>query len=128
MGAMSKTVHVIGATGRSGQAVCRALIARGDTPVPVVRDATKWAATGLPGTPRIADLTDAPALAAALSGATDVVSCAHARHAAAILAAAPDAEKSSYSAAPDATRAGPTITETASSSGRPRCCAPAAPA
>jgi uncharacterized protein YbjT (DUF2867 family) len=90
---VAETVHVIGATGRSGLAACRALLARGDTPVPVVRDAAKWIATGLPGTPRIADLTDAPALGAALSGARAVVSCAHARHAAAILAAAPDAKK-----------------------------------
>jgi uncharacterized protein YbjT (DUF2867 family) len=90
---MAETVHVIGATGRSGLAVCRALLARGDTPVAVVRDAARWIASGLRGAPRIADLTDPPALAAALAGATSVVSCAHARHAAAILAAAPDARK-----------------------------------
>jgi uncharacterized protein YbjT (DUF2867 family) len=90
---VAEPVHVIGATGRSGLAVCQALLARGDTPVPIVRDAEKWRAAGLPGTPRIADLTDAATLSAALSSAKTVVSCAHARHAAAILAAAPDAEK-----------------------------------
>ena len=79
-------VHVIGASGRTGAQLCRSL--QGDF-VPVVRDPARWAATGLPGTPRVADLADLPALRAALSGATRVVSCAHARHAAAVIAAAP---------------------------------------
>jgi nucleoside-diphosphate-sugar epimerase len=57
--------------------------------VPVVRDAGKWAATGLAGEARIADLRDAGALAAALWDAVAVVSCAHARHAKAVLSAAP---------------------------------------
>ena len=78
-------VHVIGASGRSGAALCRALGARA---VPVVRDAARWAATGLPGAPRVADLEGA-GLATALAGAATVVSCAHARHVPAILAAAP---------------------------------------
>jgi uncharacterized protein YbjT (DUF2867 family) len=82
-------VHVIGASGRSGAAVCRALAAAGRQPVPVVRSAARWAATGLAGTPRLADLTDSAALRQALDGAAQVVSCAHARHAPAILAAAP---------------------------------------
>lgn len=85
----SEEIHVIGASGRSGVALCRALLDAGKTPVPVIRDTAKWAATNLPGTPRIADLTNAPALRAALSGATKIVSCAHARHAPAILQAAP---------------------------------------
>lgn len=55
----------------------------------MVRDAARWAATGLPGTPAIADLRDAGALRTALAGAGRVVSCAHARWAPAILAAAP---------------------------------------
>ena len=40
-------VHIIGASGRSGVALCRSLL--GDTAplVPVVRDAAKWAATGI---------------------------------------------------------------------------------
>ena len=49
-----------------------------------MRDRAKW-----PGEARVADLTDALALRAALRGAKRVVSCAHARHAPAILAAAP---------------------------------------
>jgi nucleoside-diphosphate-sugar epimerase len=90
---MPQTVHIIGASGRSGAALCRALLDAGDSPVPVVRDAARWHATGLPGEPRIADLTGAAALARALSDAGTVVSCAHARHAPAILAAAPPAAK-----------------------------------
>ena len=83
-------VHVIGASGRSGAALARALLEAGIPVVPVVRDAARWAATGLPGTPRVADLTDAAALRAALAGAARIASTAHARHAPAILAAAPD--------------------------------------
>jgi uncharacterized protein YbjT (DUF2867 family) len=84
-------IAVIGASGRSGTALCRALLAEGMAFRPVVRDAAKWAATGLPGTPRIAELADATALRAALEGADRIVNCAHARHAGAILAAAPAA-------------------------------------
>lgn len=86
---MSGAVHVIGASGRSGAALCRALPEAGWSVVPVVRSAARWASTGLRATPRLADIGDAAALAAALAGATHVVSCAHARHAGAILAAAP---------------------------------------
>jgi hypothetical protein len=57
--------------------------------VPVVRDAAKWRAGGLPGAPRIADLTDAAALRAALRGGARVVSCAHARFVPAVLDAGP---------------------------------------
>src|SRR5437879_6058933 len=85
----SSTVHVIGASGRSGIALCRALAAEGTAVVPVVRSLEKFRASGLPGSPVLANLTDAPALAAALSGAQRIVSCAHARHTAAILRAAP---------------------------------------
>ena len=55
-----------------------------------MRNAARWAETALPATPRLADLT-APAtnLSAALADATLIASCAHARHAPAILAAAP---------------------------------------
>ncbi|WP_338662169.1 NmrA family NAD(P)-binding protein [Pararoseomonas sp. SCSIO 73927] len=81
-----EVVAVIGASGRSGSALCRALGERGIPYRPVVRDAAKWAATGLPGEPAIADLGDAPALRAALAGASRVASCAHARHAPEILA------------------------------------------
>ena len=79
-------VHVIGASGRSGAALARSL---GPRIVPVVRDGLKWAALGFDIPPVIADLTDAVALARALRGATHVVSCAHARHAAPMIAAAP---------------------------------------
>jgi uncharacterized protein YbjT (DUF2867 family) len=82
-------VHVIGASGRSGAALCRSLAADGIAFVPVIRNAARWAATNLPAPPRLADLTAPPALRAALADATHVVSCAHARHAPAILAAAP---------------------------------------
>ena len=89
------TVHVIGASGRSGAALCRALLADGVPFVPVVRDPARWAATGLPGEPRVADLEGA-GLAAALSGAQRVASCAHARHIPAILAAAPSDAQSAF--------------------------------
>lgn len=81
-------VHVIGATGRSGSALCRAL---GDAAVPVVRDPARWTDSGTPHSARVADLTDPVALRAALADATAVICTAHARYAAAILAAAPPA-------------------------------------
>lgn len=82
-------IAVVGASGRSGAALCRALEVGGETFVPVVRNAVRWAATGLPGLPRVADLRDAAALRYALAGAEAVVSCAHARWTSAILAGAP---------------------------------------
>jgi len=82
-------ISLIGATGGSGQALARALLAEDAAFIPVVRDAAKWAALGLPGAPRIADLGDVAALRLALQGAEIVISTAHARHAPAILAAAP---------------------------------------
>jgi uncharacterized protein YbjT (DUF2867 family) len=85
--------HVIGASGRSGAALCRRLAEVGEAFVPVVRDPARWAATGLPGSPRVADLTDPNPLQQALGDAEAVVSCAHARHAPAILAAARRARK-----------------------------------
>ena len=81
----------MGASGRSGAALCRALLARGVPVVPVVRDPARWVSLGLPGTPRVADLTQPDALTRALADARRVASCAHARHAPAILAAAPGA-------------------------------------
>lgn len=83
-------IHVIAASGRSGLALCRALAARGDEVVPVVRDPAKFAAFGLGFAPRQADLGDAAALRAALADAAVVVNTAHARHAAAIIAASPE--------------------------------------
>jgi len=79
-------VHVIGASGRSGTALCRTL---GRSAVPVVRDASRWQPDGAAQSPRVADLTDAEALQAALADATAIVSTAHARYASAIIAAAP---------------------------------------
>lgn len=81
--------YVIGASGRSGSVLCAALAQAGTPVMAVVRDAAKWRALNLPGQARVADLADASALADALHGAGRVVSCAHARHTPAILAAAP---------------------------------------
>ena len=86
---MIDSVHVIGASGRSGLALCRSLLADGISVTPVVRDPAKWATSGLAGDARIADLRAPDALRAALVGATRIVSCAHAKHTPAILAAAP---------------------------------------
>ena len=83
---MTENVHIVGASGRSGTSLSAALRARGTGVIPVIRDPAKG--TGAE-THRIADLTDPDALRAALAGATDIVSCAHARYAPAIIAAAP---------------------------------------
>ena len=85
-------VHVIGASGRSGQVLYRALLGRGTAVIPVIRNLGRWTATGLPGTPRIADLVGT-GLGAALADAESVVSCVHAHHIPAILAAAPAARR-----------------------------------
>ncbi|MBR0646436.1 SDR family oxidoreductase [Plastoroseomonas hellenica] len=79
-------IAVIGASGRSGTALCRALLAEGLDVIPVVRDARRWT---LPGAPRIADLRDPIGLKRALQGAERIASGAHARWTPAILAAAP---------------------------------------
>jgi nucleoside-diphosphate-sugar epimerase len=86
---MADRVHIIGASGRSGIALSRSLLADHVSLVPVVRDPAKWRSTGIAAAARIADLTDAGRLRDALQDATYVVSCAHARHTAAVLAAAP---------------------------------------
>ena len=86
---MLTRVHVIGASGRSGIVLCRSLLADGIAVVPVVRNLDKWEMHGLEPVARQADLRQPDALAAALADATHIVSCAHARHAKAILAAAP---------------------------------------
>lgn len=80
-------IALIGASGRSGAALARALHAQGTPFRAVVRDGAKWAALGIAAPHAVADLHDAPALRAALEGATTTSSCAHARHAPAILAA-----------------------------------------
>ncbi len=86
---MAEAVHVIGA-GRSGSALCRALLAQGIPVVPVVRNAARLpadiAAQSPP--PRLADLTGPEAeLREALAGARYVISTAHASHIPAILQA-----------------------------------------
>ncbi len=86
---MVERVHVIGASGRSGKSLSRVLLARGSSIVPVVRDLAKWAATGIAQPARKSDLRDLQALRAVLVDATHIVSCAHARHAGAVIAAAP---------------------------------------
>jgi uncharacterized protein YbjT (DUF2867 family) len=83
-------VHVIGASGRSGQALCRALAARGVAVVALVRSLAKWQATGLAGEARVIELTDHFSLQLALRDALRVVSCAHARHTRAIVESAPE--------------------------------------
>src|ERR1700758_5398178 len=92
---MTDPVHVIGASGRSGLALCRSLLADGVPVVPVVRDPAKWLAAGLGGAGRAgeplqADLRAPEALRAALAGAMRIVSCAHARHTPTIVATAPE--------------------------------------
>lgn len=86
---MTQSVHVIGASGRSGVALCTAILNAGGAVVPVVRDPAKWQAIGLSGTARRADLADARSLRDALRDAARIVSCAHARHAPAVIDAAP---------------------------------------
>ena len=86
---MLPLVHVIGASGRSGAALCAALLARGQGFIPVVREPARWRATGLPGAPRRAEIEDQVALAGTLADAAWVVSTAHARHAGRVIAAAP---------------------------------------
>ena len=81
---------MIGASGRSGGALCAALRAEGTQVVPVIRNPARWPG---PEAARVADLEDSAALRSALSGAEWVVSCAHARHARAILEAAPESAR-----------------------------------
>jgi nucleoside-diphosphate-sugar epimerase len=90
---MIPPVHVIGASGRCGLALCRALQVGGVPAVPVVRNAVKWRSAGTGEPARVADLADAAALRDALGDAVLVASCAHARHTQAIIAAAPPAAR-----------------------------------
>ncbi|HEX2939629.1 MAG TPA: NAD(P)H-binding protein [Rhodopila sp.] len=88
---MTAIVHVVGASGRSGQALIHALLADAIQVVPVVRNPTKWQASGIALPARQADLRRPETMAAALADAHTVVSCAHARYASTILQAAPAA-------------------------------------
>jgi nucleoside-diphosphate-sugar epimerase len=86
-------IHLIGASGRSGQALAHALRSRNTAFTPVIRNPARWPG---PEAPVIADLSDpsfATCLSDALGTAETVVSCAHARHIPAILAAAPRATR-----------------------------------
>lgn len=89
---MPSSIHVIGASGRSGAALCRALLSAGQTVIPVVRDAGRLPddiARACPP-PRLINLEDdTTAISAALQDARHIVNTAHARHTATILAAAP---------------------------------------
>lgn len=80
-------IALVGAAGRSGAHLARALAAQRRPFRAVVRDAANWHSLGLPADVATADLLDATSLADALHGADVVVSCAHARHAPALLAA-----------------------------------------
>jgi nucleoside-diphosphate-sugar epimerase len=86
---MPDPVHIIGASGRSGAALSRALESRSTPIVPVVRDLARWQALSLPSLARQADLASPAAMRAALHDATRIVSCAHARYAPVIIEAAP---------------------------------------
>ena len=95
---MSEPVHIIGASGKSGQALTRRLLAEGIGVVPVVRSAEWQPPAGLRADPRLApvrraDLGDETALASALADARRIVNTAHARHTKALLAAAPAAAR-----------------------------------
>ena len=109
-------VTVLAATGRLGQALVRHLLAEGHEVVAVGRDPAKLALLPDAVTRRVADFGDGPALAAAITDATRLVSCANAAHVPAILAAldwqtpghAPDrlvlmGSTRRFSAVPDAT-------------------------
>lgn len=85
-----ETVFVIGATGRTGAALCRRLTEAGQRYVPVVRDAIKWRALALPGERRVIDLSDPRWIGDSLAEARVVISCAHARYTASLLAATPE--------------------------------------
>lgn len=85
----SVQVHIIGASGRTGVALCRSLLTDAMPLVPVVRNMEKWAATGIDVAPHIADLGNPAMLHSALESATHIVCCAHAHHAGVVIEAAP---------------------------------------
>ncbi|OUJ14178.1 NADH-ubiquinone oxidoreductase [Acetobacter sp. DsW_063] len=95
-------VHVIGAGGRSGAALCKALLAQGRAVVPVVRDDERYrrglaragvapAGEGVLREARFADLeASLPPLRRALADATTVVCTAHARNVPVVLSCMPE--------------------------------------
>ena len=87
-------VHVIGASGKSGMALTRRLLADGIGVVPVVRSRDWQPPADLRADPQLAaprraDLGDTAGMAAALADAARIANTAHARHTARLLAAAP---------------------------------------
>ncbi len=83
-------VYVIGAGGRSGAALCRALLSRDIPVIPVLRDVRRLPAdiAGRCLPPRVADLTSLESqLRAAFAGARYVVNTAHARYLPALIQA-----------------------------------------
>lgn len=90
---MTDAVFIIGATGRTGAALCRRLAEAGRPFVPVVRDAALWRELGLPGERRVLDLSETRSVGHTLEDARIIVSCAHARHTATILEATGEATR-----------------------------------
>jgi len=84
---MTPPVVVLGAAGRSGRAVCRALVAAGMPVRALIR--RPRSAAGPPAEAEIVVAADADAQARASAGARSVVSCAPAEASAALLAALP---------------------------------------
>ena len=80
-------VHVLGAAGRIGQAVCRELAYQGVPYIPLVRDTLTWRKAGLPGTPRTVDALDSYAMREALKDSVRVLSCLSPHHTSTIVAA-----------------------------------------
>lgn len=85
----SGPVCIVGASGRSGAALCRALLAQGQKIIAVVRSQGNLAPDIAQACQavRIADLTEPATLTLAFEDAAIVVNTAHARHLPAILAA-----------------------------------------
>lgn len=86
-------VALLGATSKTGRYVVTALCEHGHHVVAVGRDPARLATLDPRAERRCADIADQTALRAALAGADCVASLAHARHTAAVLAAAPPASR-----------------------------------
>lgn len=92
---MKQTVHVIGASGRSGMALCRALAQHNISIQPIIRHTSRWHESPPKCLPVLyAELgnghgNDNQTLADALKDAHYIVSTAHARHIPEIIAHAP---------------------------------------
>ncbi len=82
-------IGVVAATGRVGRALVRMLEAQGRRVVAVARNPTALTSLNGAAERRVADLEDHDGLATALADLSTIVSCAHARFARQICAAAP---------------------------------------